>query len=69
MLKKKGGGQIMSENINHIQTDKNCKKQGKTPKYVGEHLSCDKQINNVKKEGRWLNYVGEQQTHQHRQKM
>ena len=31
MKKKKGGGQIMSENINHIKTDKKYKK------YVGEN--------------------------------
>ena len=36
--KKKGGGQIMSENINHIKKNKKCKKCGKTPKYVGENL-------------------------------
>ena len=36
----------MSENINHIKTDKNCKKQGKTPKYVGENLTLKSRPNN-----------------------
>ena len=51
MKKKKGGGQIMSENINHIKTDKNCKKQGKTPKYVGENSILKSRPKKIKKEG------------------
>ena len=50
MIKKKGGGQIMSENTNHIKTDKNCKKEGKAPKYVGENLIL-KSRQNKKKRG------------------
>ena len=38
MIKKKGGGQIMLEIINHIKTDKNCEKVGKAQQYVGENL-------------------------------
>ena len=56
MLKKKGGGQIMSENINHIKTDKKCKKQGKTPKYVGENLVLkSRPKKNLEREGKGQN--------------
>ena len=58
MLKKKGGGQIMSENSKHINTDKKCKKQGKTPKYVGENLILKSGHKNKKRGGR-VKCVGE----------
>ena len=58
MIKKKGGGQIMSEIINHIKTEKNCKKQGKAPKYVGENLILKSRQKN-KKKGDGSIYVGE----------
>ena len=58
MLKKKGGGQIMSENSKHNNTNKKCKKQGKTPKYVGENLILKSGHKNKKRGGR-VKYVGE----------
>ena len=58
MSKKKGGGQIMSENIKYINTDKKCKKQGKTPKYVGENLILKSGYKNQKRGGR-VKCVGE----------
>ena len=58
MIKKKGGGQIMSEIFNHIKTEKNCKKQGEAPKYVGENLILKSRQNNQKKRD-GSKYVGE----------
>ena len=55
MLKKKGGGQIMSEIINHIKTEKKCKKQGKAPKYVGENLILKSRPEKIKKRGKVQN--------------
>ena len=60
MLKKKEGGQIMSENINHIKTDKNCKMYGKAQKYVRENLILKSRQKKIKKkEGEGSKYIGE----------
>ena len=40
----------MSENSKHINTDKKCKKQEKTPKYVGENLILKSGHKNKKEE-------------------
>ena len=55
MIKRKGGGPIMSENINHIKTDKNFNKQGKAPKYVGENLTLTTRQKKFKKMGKGQN--------------
>ena len=48
----------MSEIINHIKTEKNCKKKGKAQKYVGENLILKSRQKN-KKKGDASKYVGE----------
>ena len=48
----------MWENSKHINTDKKCKKQGKTPKYVGENLILKSGYKNQKRGGR-VKCVGE----------
>ena len=55
MIKKKGVGQIMSENIKDINTDKNCKKQGKTPKNVRENVILKSRKKEIKKQGKGQN--------------
>ena len=55
MLKKKGGGQIISENINHIKTDKKCKKEGESPKICRRKFNFEVWTKKIKKEGKGQN--------------
>ena len=58
MIKKKGGGQIMSENINHIKTNITVKSRER-PQNMSEKIQLLRVDKKIKKEGEGSKYVGE----------